>query len=297
MNQSEQFTAHLVAIATIGIWGTTFISTKILLQSGLEPADIFIYRFVLAYVCTLIICHKKIFADTLKDEIRMFLLGLFGGSLYFLTENTALVHAQASDVSIVVSICPILTSLLMGIFYKSERMNLRQYIGLLIAFTGIILVILNGRFILHFSTIGYLLAFSAALTWALYSLIIKKITTRYSIWFINRKVFFYGIISIIPYYIYIHPLHFDTTLLTTPVVGLNILFLGLIASMLCFVSWTWAMRKIGTVKASVYMYLNPLFTILTAWTILNENITNMAIGGTIILLFGMFLAEKRQIQR
>lgn len=294
MNLHSPLASHFIAIATIGIWGTTFISTKVLLMNNLAPADIFLYRFVIAYFCTLAICHRRLMAKSLKDELVLMLLGFFGGSLYFFTENTALVHAQASDVSIIVCICPILTSILLAIFYKSERMTARQNIGLIIAFIGIILVILNGKFILHISPFGYFLAFSAALTWALYSLLIKNITYRYSIWFINRKVFFYGLITMIPYYLFIQPLKFDISILTTPVVTFNILFLGLVASMLCFVSWTWAMKSIGTTRASVYMYLNPLFTIVTAWFVLHENITWMAISGTIVLLSGMYLALKKK---
>ena len=285
--------AYIIGILTVGVWGTTFISTKTLLSAGLDPADIFFYRFLLAYICTLALFYKRIFADTLRDELTMMLIGICGGSLYFLTENYALVYAQASDVSIIVCSCPILTSLLFLIFRSNERMSPLQNLGLVISFMGIIFVVMNGHLILHITPLGYILAFSAALCWAVYSLISRVIMDRYSIWFINRKVFFYGLVTIIPYYLFVKPLNTDTTILLCPMVIANILFLGLLASMVCFMTWMWVMRKIGTIHSTALLYLNPLFTIITAVIVLHEQITWMAILGTVILIIGMYLSEKK----
>lgn len=288
-----KISSHFIAILTIAIWGETFISTKLLLHAGLSPADIFMYRFSIAYICTLVICHDHLFAQNWKDELRFILIGALGGSLYFLTENESLVHAQASDVSIIVTSCPIITSIIMALFYKSERLVPRQYLGLIVAFIGIIFVILNGKFILHISPLGYMLALGAALCWAFYSLVIKGIVNKYSIWFINRKTFIYGLLTIIPYYFLVSPLQTDTAILFQPAVCANIIYLGLVASMLCFVMWTYAMKEIGTVRVSVYMYLNPLFTVFFAVIILHETITWMALAGLFILILGMIMAEKK----
>lgn len=295
MNKEMQHTlAHIVAILTVCVWGTTFVSTKTLLMSGLEPADIFFYRFVVAYICTFAICHKQIFAHSWRDELLMMLLGVFGGSLYFLTENMSLVYAQASDVSIIVSSCPLITSLLFALFFKSERLTARQNLGLVIAFIGIVFVVMNGQVILHISPLGYMLALGAALCWACYSLISRGVMSRYSVLFINRKVFFYGLLTILPYYMAVEPLKTDVALLSAPFVWLNLLFLGLIASMLCFISWMWVMKTIGAIQATVYIYLNPLFTIFFAVMLLNENVTWMAIVGTLVLIAGMYMAEKKK---
>ena len=86
---------HILAIITSAIWGTTFISSKLLLQEGLSPAAIMILRFVLAYVLMLPFVKGKWFCKSLKDELLMVLLGISGGSLYFLLENTALVDRKS----------------------------------------------------------------------------------------------------------------------------------------------------------------------------------------------------------
>ena len=64
----SRFVYHLMAIITVAIWGTTFVSTKILIQHGLSPSDIFFYRFTLAYLCMWCISYKKLFANRVKDE-------------------------------------------------------------------------------------------------------------------------------------------------------------------------------------------------------------------------------------
>ena len=91
---------HFVALFVVLIWGTTFVSSKVLLNSGLLPADIFFVRFVIAYFCMLGISHKRLFANSIADELTLVGLGMMGGSIYFLVENMALLHSTASNVSI-----------------------------------------------------------------------------------------------------------------------------------------------------------------------------------------------------
>ncbi len=87
MNAMKNYTYHLVAVLTVGIWGLTFISTKVLIGHGLSPQEIFLLRFLIAYMGIWLISPRKLFADNWKDEFWMFLGGITGGSFYFFTEN------------------------------------------------------------------------------------------------------------------------------------------------------------------------------------------------------------------
>ena len=283
---------HLGALCVIMIWGETFVSSKILLNAGLMPADIFFYRFLLAYILIWFVSYKRIWARNKKDELTFFFLGIAGGSLYFLTENMALVYSQASNVSILVSSCPLLTALLLS-FYKSERLNSKQVLGSLLAFVGMVLVVLNGQLVLHLNPKGDALALGAALTWAFYSLLMKNVMHRYNSWFITRKVFFYGLLTILPYYVFVSPLNRDLNILGQPIVYGNILYLGIVASMLCYLLWNWCMAKLGAVKATNYLYLQSLCTMIFAWVILHDRITWMAILGACLLILGMIRAERK----
>lgn len=275
------------------IWGETFVSTKMLLNAGLMPADIFFYRFLLAYVLTWFVSYKRLFCRNFTDELTTFALGVLGGSLYFLTENMALVYSTASNVAILLSSCPLLTALLLSIFYKSERLSKKQIFGSFLAFIGMVMVVLNGQLILHLNPRGDALAIGAAVCWAFYSLLIKRVMHKYSSWFISRKVFFYGLLTILPYYALVSPLNTDVSILTRPVVYGNLLYLGSVASMFCYIMWNWTLSKLGAVKATNYLYLQSLFTMVFASLILHERITWMAIAGAAILILGMIRAERK----
>lgn len=290
--KSSMIFAHIVAFVTVAVWGTTFVSTKILILNGLSPAQIFVFRFLLAYVALWLFGSKRLLSDNLHDELVFLALGITGGSLYFMTENMALCYSTASNVSLIVCICPLLTTLLLSIFYRNERLKRIQWIGSLIACGGMALVVLNGRFVLHLSPLGDTLAFGAALCWAFYSLFVKNISHRYPSVFITRKLFFYGLITILPYFLFVPGLP-SVGVLGRPQVFCNLLFLGIVASMICYITWNWCIVRLGAVQATNYIYFNPLMTILFAWMILNERITVFIIVGAALILFGMYLAERK----
>lgn len=283
---------YFIALMVVTIWGSTFVSSKVLLNSGLMPADIFFYRFVMAYFIMLSVSHKKMLADNLKDELTFLGLGLMGGSIYFLTENMALSYSTSANVSILVCTTPIITACVLAIFYKNERMKLRQIIGSIIAFLGVTLIVLNGQLILHLNPLGDVLALSAATTWAFYSLFMKRVMGRYKPEFITRKIFFYGVLTILPYFAIVQPLDTDTSLLFKPYVLGNLIFLGVIASSLAYLMWNWALREIGTVRASNLLYTQTLVTMVLGSIVLGERITIMAISGVAVLFMGVILAVK-----
>ena len=291
------FKYHLVAFMVVAIWGTTFVSTKLLLLNGLSPAHIFTLRFIIAYVMLLgascFLPRHRWMSKNWKDELIMLGLGVTGGSLYFLTENAAMNYTTTTNTSLIVCLCPLFASLLISICYKSERLHGLQIVGSLLAAIGVTIVVLNGRFVLHLSPIGDALTFAACLCWALYSLLLIPASKHYDTLFITRKVFAYGLLSMLPYYA-IYPemppmealLRYDTIL--------QLLFLGCIASTICFLVWNWVIRRLGAIVTTNYVYFNPVVTILCAWMVLNERITGWFLLGTVMILAGMYLADKKQ---
>lgn len=292
MNKESNFIYHLVAFLTVCVWGTTFVSTKVLMINGLSPAQIFTLRFAIAYILMLTFSHKRLFADKWRDEGLMALLGITGGSLYFLSENEAMNFTTTTNTSLIVCSCPLFATLLVRMFYKSARINTVQLLGSLLAFVGMGVVVLNGRFVLHLSPVGDALAFTACICWAVYSLLMKMVSERYSAAFITRKVFFYGVLTITPYYI-IEPGMPAMEIFLKPAVIGNLLFLGCLASMVCFLTWNWCISKLGAVKATNWVYFNPITTMMAASLILGERITVYFLLGAACILAGMYLAERR----
>ena len=292
----KRFLPHLIAFIVVAIWGVTFVCTKLLLLGGLTAAQIFILRFIIAYLLLLGYSLSKgihWLSNSWRDELNMMALGVFGGSLYFLTENSAMNYTTTTNTSIIVSLCPLFASAIIGAFYKTERLNRWQTVGTVMAALGVIMVVMNGHFVLHLSPLGDALAFGACMCWAFYSLLIIPVSKRYPTVFITRKVFFYGLLSMIPYII-LHPDLNIQLVINKPTLLANLLFLGCVASMLCYVAWNWVLKRLGAVVATNYVYLNPVTTIVFAWMVLNEQITVWFIIGTVLILYGMYLINTKR---
>ena len=125
MIKYTEYKYHLAALFTVTVWGATFVSTKVLIANSLTPAEIFLLRFAMAYVCILPFARGRMWAANLRDELLLAAAGLSGGSLYFLTENMALEYAPASNVSLIVCTAPVWTAVVMSLFYRGERMSRR----------------------------------------------------------------------------------------------------------------------------------------------------------------------------
>ncbi len=291
-NGTPGIIVYVIAFVIVVIWGCTFVQTKILINSGLRPDEIFLFRFTLAYILILPLAGKRLFLDNWTDEALAAALGLTGGSLYFVTENYALAYGYCSNVALIVCLTPMITALIVGCFYKSERMGRRAVVGSAIAFVGMALVVFNGNFILQLSPLGDVLALAACLCWALYTLIIKRLQDKYSNMLITRKIFGYGLLTILPM-LFVRGVDIELLVDGGSVVWGNILFLGCVASMLCFLGWNFCLERLGTVRATNLLYLNPVISITTSAIVLGERVTWIAILGAVLILAGLYCMRRK----
>ena len=282
---------HLLAVGVVAVWGTTFVNTKILYNSGLTPSEIFFLRFLIAYIAIWFISPRKLFANSWRDEGTMLLLGITGGSLFFVAENSAVALTYVNNVSFITSTSPLVTVILGIVFVKSIKATWTLIVGSLIALVGVGLVIFNGSFILHLNPWGDLLALLTAVCWAVYTLLMKRVSERYSAVFITRKLFFYGLLTVLPMFL-IDPWTVSFGTLLTPKVAFNLLLLGLVASFLCFALWTVVIERLGVMTASNYQYLNPITTVVASAIWLSEPMTAIAYIGSALILIGVIVSNK-----
>lgn len=260
---NERIKGHMLACMTILIWGTTFISTKVLLRD-FTPLQILFTRFMIGYLALWAVAPRLTRVKEKKEELYFLAAGLCGVTLYFLMENIALTYTQASNVGIIVAVSPFFT-MFFGIWLlKQTRPGVRFFIGFLIAMTGILCISLEGSQNLALNPKGDLLALGAAIVWALYSTITKKISNfEYTTIPMTRRIFFYGLLCMLPV-IMLSGMELPKVEQLTGLNIANILFLGLGASAMCFVSWNSAVRILGTVQTSVYIYAVPVVTTLAS---------------------------------
>ncbi|MCQ2065186.1 MAG: DMT family transporter [Bacteroidaceae bacterium] len=309
MKGKGKFLFHVLAFLTMALWGVTFVSTKILINSGLTPAQIFTIRFVIAYSGLWIICfakggeNRRLTSDSKKHELVFLILGITGGSMYFLTENSALAHTQACNVSFIVCMAPLLTTILTLIIRKvcrnsfsekleNVRIGLPLILGTVLALGGMAMVIFDGVS-LSLSPKGDILAFLAALCWAVYSQFMSQMSGRYGTFMATRKVFFYGLLTIVPVLLLSDNSNLsEVSWGSLPVWG-NLLFLAIMASLVCFLVWNRVMAAIGNVTSTNYVYLNPVFTLIGAVIILGESMTLKSGLGSAMILAGVIISGGR----
>ncbi len=282
---------HVGALIAVSAWGASFISTKVLLQHGLGAVEIYIYRFVLAYLLTFIICPKPLFCRSLRHELLLMLCGVCGGSVYFIAENTAVMYTLVSNVSLIVTTAPLFTALLVSVLYKSERVGRGVVIGSFIALAGVGCVIFNSSVVVQVNPLGDMLALLAAICWAVYSVALRPLSAVYSAWFISRKTFFYGVLTALPF-LALDDGSAPISVLLNLDVAANLLFLGLFASMIAYMLWGQAVRHLGAVKSGNYLYVSPVVTLVLCALLLHEHVSAVGYIGCGLILFGLIFSEK-----
>lgn len=282
---------HVGALIAVIAWGLAFINTKVLLNNGLSAVEVYFYRFLIAYLCVLIACPKPLFSHSIGDELKLFLCGVCGNSIYFIAENTALRYTLVTNVSLIVTTAPIISALLVGAIYRSERPTRGFMAGSLIAFIGVACVIFNSSFVVKVNPLGDMLALLAAICWAVYCILLRPLNAIYSVWFITRKTFFYGLVTALPF-MAVEPSLVGLDVLCRPAVLGNLAFLAVFCSVIGYVLWAAAIKRLGVVKSGNYLYISPIVTLIASMVYLGENVSMVGYTGCALILIGVILSEK-----
>ena len=300
---------YLLATVTVIIWGITFVCTKSLLQD-FSALEILFFRFIIAYI-VLWIMNPKSEKIAKKDNLLFCFAGLSGVVLYQFSENIAINFTTASNVSVIVSICPLFTAIIAQIFLKEKHITPFFILGFIISIIGVFFVSLNGNIQLKINPKGDLLALFAGICWGFYSLFVSMINKKeYNLICSTRRIFFFAVIFMIPLMIIgnnISNITANSDLINSMNVNLNfseniqkfknflnvgnLLFLGLLASGFCFSAWNKACKLVGTVKISFGIYLIPVVTIIFAFFTLHEKISFMGLLGAILTITGLFISN------
>ncbi|MBD5357158.1 MAG: DMT family transporter [Bacteroides sp.] len=286
--------AHIGMMLTMCAWGSSFLSTKVLMtDGGFTPVEMYVYRFLSAYIILLAFTYKKLFANNWRDELQLLICGLCAGSLYFITENYALKFTATANVSLLASISPIFTTILMAVIYK-VKMRFGVILGSIIAFIGVGCIIFSSGIGFEIHPKGDILALTAALSWAIYTIAVKRISPLYNTFFISRKIFFYGVLTALPFMLMQHePLHFKLLFdFNQPQFPLNFLFLVIFCSLCAYLVLNEGMKILGQVTANNYLYLQPLVTMIAAYFILGEQIFLLGYIGCILIIGGLVISDK-----
>ena len=288
---SSPLFGHGVALFTVFVWGVTFISTKILLED-FHAAEILFLRFAMAFAALYLSAPGRLSGMTPRRHLVLAAAGLTGICLYYLLENLALGYTLASNISVILCAAPMFTALVARFVLRGEeKLGLYFYAGFFVAMSGICLISFSGASELRLDPLGDILAIAAALVWALYACL-TRIMGRWgcNVIQVTRYTFGWGILFMIPF-LFLFDLHWDTARFVKPENIFNLLFLGLCASAMCFTTWNIAVRVLGTVRTSLYIYLVPVITVIVAALVLDERLTLMSGSGAVLTLAGLFISQ------
>lgn len=291
MDKRKITQGHISAFITIFIWGTTFISTKVLLEC-FSPIEILFFRIFIAYLVLLLIYpHFMKFAG-MKVELLFMICGLCGVTLYFTFQNISLTYTLASNASILISVSPFFTAIFSYFFVKEEKLHPAFFIGFIVSILGIILIAYNGNYVLKLNPLGDMLAILCAVVWAVYCVVMNKINTyHFHPIQCTRKIFVYGLFFLMPI-LFLSDFKLGIARFSSLSNLLNMLFLAIGASAICFLTWNFSLSVLGAVKTSAYLYIIPVIAIIMSAIILREPITPLAISGVILILAGLYLSER-----
>ena len=232
-----------------------------------------------------------------RVEALFALAGATGVTLYFLMENIALTMTSASNVGVIVAIAPLFIALIATFVTREERVGVKFFAGFVMAISGIALISFTGAAAGDAGLAGCLLAVLAALAWAVYSTIGKRIAKLgLSTVATTKRTFAWGLVFMLPF---LPVMGFGQGAegaglaeLLHPVMLGNLLFLGLVASATCYVMWNKAASIVGVVSVSAYLYLTPVVTVVASVIVLAELLTWQIALGVALTVTGLVLSER-----
>ena len=286
---------HGLAIFTILVWGVTFISTKQLSQS-FSAMEILFFRYFIAYIALWVACPKALKVKSLKEELYILGAALSGALVYQYLENLSVTYTNPASVCFITALSPVFTAIF-AYFFLREKVNAKLFIGMAICLVGVFLVSFGDSMELETGLLGDVIIFCGVWLWAVYSILVKKIDSfGYSGVLITRRIFFYAIMMMIPcMYLWGGEVSFNQFL--EPKNCLNFVYLSLFASVLCYLSWNTALKHIGAMATSAYIYVGPVVTVVLSVIILDEQLTCWSFIGMALTMAGLILSEWLNVRK
>ena len=289
------FTAYLELIFAAVAWGISFIATKVAVAEAPPPVVVWLrFTIGLAILLAFIISRGLLKLPTFKDGCYFALLGFIGITFHQWLQSTGLVTSQASTTSWIVSTAPIFIALLAWIFLR-EKLGLMAVAGICLATLGVLLVVTKGNFSGMFTgnigTSGDLLVLISAPNWAVFSVLSRSALKKFPALFVLFYVMLFGwMFSSIRFlsiqgWTFLHQISYAG--------WLAIGFLGIGCTALAYIFWYDGLQAITASQAGVFLYIEPLVSLVAAAMILGETITLPALLGGSLILLGVWLVNRQ----
>ena len=286
---SPSLRGHALASFTAFFWGITFLCTKHL-GNYFSALEILFIRYAIAYALLWCLHPHALRIKNKRHEAVIFLCGLTGAALYQYLENLSVFFTTAASVSFICALAPIFTALLAWLFLK-EKVQARTWVGMAVALVGIFFICFGDAGAIETGLIGDLIILGGVWLWAIYSVLIKRVGDYgYAGLAVTRRIFFYALVLMLPFMAKSFGTMPYAALLRTDVFP-NLLFLGAIASAICFSTWNRSVELLGATATSLYLFAMPLITLLAERIVTRSLPGTFSLLGMGITLIGLGLSE------
>lgn len=280
-----KLTASIYALLSISFWGVSFVSAKAVLGK-LDPYSLFVLRFGIGALFLLLILLLNRY--TLRISIRyiphLVVLGILGVFVHQVLQATALLTINASSAGWLISFSPIFTVIL-SVLFLHEKMDGKKAVGMVVAITGVFLVTTtrSGHSFEFALNIGFILMILSTLNWAVYSILLKRLQIPYPALLVTFYMSLIGFMLTLPFII--RNKGWESLPLLTQTEWAHLLFLAIFVSGIGYWYWGKALEVLDASRVSMFIYLEPLVTLMAAIFLLHEKfILISAIGGIIIII-------------
>jgi drug/metabolite transporter (DMT)-like permease len=274
----KQVLKYLPVVLVTIFWGASFVATKFVVDV-FEPFPAALYRFLIALFVLLPFTNKKKIAN-----INAFWSGFWGITMYFVFENTALRYTSPTNAAVIVSSVPLLYVLFTHVFHKVKT-NKYHYLGSVLAFLGVALVILNGR-MMKLNPLGDILAFGAAISWVFYTHYVVRIKDVVGI-DQTFSITFWGVVTLVPFSLSQNmQAKFEIKSVS------SLIYLGIVCSALGYLLWNKSIEVIGDRKTTNFIYFIPLVTVISEFVLMKSKPTIYNILGVTMLILGLYIFER-----
>lgn len=289
---ANKYLSLIFVLFPVLFWGVSFISTKVVLKE-IPPVSIAFFRQLVALLPLFVwgIATRSSFRIALKDLLLLAGSSFFGIVLYFVFENNGLRYTTASSASMIVAAVPVFTLLVEMLFFKLKA-TLKVIACIMASILGVYLVIsVNGK--LDFSSAafrGNMLVMGAMASWVIYTVMSRKLGSRYSSFIITL---YQTILSCLLFFPFLLP-EFGSWKPVSAAALLNLIYLGIFCSAISYFMFLYAIKKLGPTVSSAFLNLIPVVSVLAGYLILDEKLLPVQYGGMLIIMASLFILNKNQ---
>jgi drug/metabolite transporter (DMT)-like permease len=290
-NNKSKFTTSLYALMAISFWGVSFVSTKAVLGK-LDPYSLLVIRFGIGtlFLLLLLLLQRHRLQISIKYVPHLLVLGILGVFVHQLLQATALLTINASAAGWLISFSPVFTVILSMLFLH-EKMSIPKAVGMVLAVTGVLIISTTrtGQSIQFTMNIGFLLMVLSTFNWAIYSVLLKSLKIPYPPLVITFYMCLLGLILTTPFII--RNRGWEDLSLLNHSEWAHLLFLGVFVSGIAYLYWGKSLEVLEASKVSMFLYLEPIATLIAAVLLLKEKVLLISVAGGIIIIIGVIIVN------